>query len=211
MRWLTASVLPGPIFCFSLSRCPKARGGLQSHLSSLDVPVGVNLGAALDFAAGRVLRAPRWMHKAGLEWAFRLTLEPRRLVGRYVRNACFIGRMTLRDLRRRLCTPIGRCRRSAALTPTQRTISRTIPGNGGEGTSHNCARVADPAGAIDSASCSCRFCLFCRLSIVRPILTLPLMVFWEKTFVETEPDALDSLSSDVWGLDHTRSRGRNAL
>jgi N-acetylglucosaminyldiphosphoundecaprenol N-acetyl-beta-D-mannosaminyltransferase len=91
---------------------PKGERWLAAHLSSLDVPVGVNLGAALDFAAGRVLRAPRWMHKAGLEWAFRLTLEPRRLVGRYVRNACFIGRMTLRDLRRRLCTPIGRAERS---------------------------------------------------------------------------------------------------
>ncbi|WP_084166385.1 WecB/TagA/CpsF family glycosyltransferase [Stutzerimonas azotifigens] len=41
-------------------------------------------GAILDFAAGRFPRAPRLMQKAGLEWAFRLLMEPRRLFARYV-------------------------------------------------------------------------------------------------------------------------------
>jgi N-acetylglucosaminyldiphosphoundecaprenol N-acetyl-beta-D-mannosaminyltransferase len=68
---------------------------LHTHLSDLEVPVGVNLGAALDFAAGRITRAPRWMQKLGLEWAFRLMMEPRRLFSRYVRNAWFILRMAL--------------------------------------------------------------------------------------------------------------------
>jgi N-acetylglucosaminyldiphosphoundecaprenol N-acetyl-beta-D-mannosaminyltransferase len=68
---------------------------LFAHLSDLKIPVGVNLGAALDFAAGRVSRAPRWMQKLGLEWAFRLILEPRRLFSRYARNAWFILSMSL--------------------------------------------------------------------------------------------------------------------
>ena len=70
---------------------------LSAHLADLGVPLGVNLGAAIDFAAGRVDRAPRWMQQTGLEWAFRLLLEPRRLFPRYARNAWFILNMALRD------------------------------------------------------------------------------------------------------------------
>lgn len=41
-------------------------------------------GGLFDFVAGAKPRAPRWMQKAGLEWAFRLGLEPRRLMRRYM-------------------------------------------------------------------------------------------------------------------------------
>lgn len=41
-------------------------------------------GAAVDFLAGRVQRAPRWISEHGLEWSYRLALEPRRLAGRYL-------------------------------------------------------------------------------------------------------------------------------
>lgn len=75
---------------------PLGEQWLFANLDDLGVPVGVNLGAALDFAAGRVNRAPRWMQKTGLEWAFRLLLEPRRLFPRYARNAWFIVNMALR-------------------------------------------------------------------------------------------------------------------
>ncbi len=44
----------------------------------------IGCGAALDFAAGGVSRAPRWMQDAGLEWVARLSHEPRRLFKRYV-------------------------------------------------------------------------------------------------------------------------------
>lgn len=44
----------------------------------------IAVGATLDFEAGRVSRAPRWMSAAGLEWAFRLLMEPRRLWRRYL-------------------------------------------------------------------------------------------------------------------------------
>jgi N-acetylglucosaminyldiphosphoundecaprenol N-acetyl-beta-D-mannosaminyltransferase len=76
---------------------PLGEQWLSANLGDLGVPLGVNLGAAIDFAAGRVNRAPRWMQKIGLEWAFRLLLEPRRLFSRYARNAWFLVNMALRD------------------------------------------------------------------------------------------------------------------
>lgn len=48
------------------------------------VPVFVCVGAGLDFVAGAVRRAPRWMSRAGLEWLYRLVQEPRRLWRRYL-------------------------------------------------------------------------------------------------------------------------------
>jgi exopolysaccharide biosynthesis WecB/TagA/CpsF family protein len=44
----------------------------------------IGCGAAIPFAAGALPRAPRWMQRAGLEWAFRLLSEPRRLFRRYL-------------------------------------------------------------------------------------------------------------------------------
>lgn len=41
-------------------------------------------GGLFDFLSGKNARAPRWMQGAGLEWAYRIYLEPRRLAGRYL-------------------------------------------------------------------------------------------------------------------------------
>ena len=79
---------------------PRGERWLAANCDSLGVPVVANVGAAIDFAAGRVRRAPRWVQKYGLEWAFRLGIEPRRLVRRYARNAWFIARMVARDIQR---------------------------------------------------------------------------------------------------------------
>lgn len=46
----------------------------------------LGIGAAFDFLTGAIARAPEWMQKAGLEWAFRLAQEPRRLTGRYLQT-----------------------------------------------------------------------------------------------------------------------------
>ena len=78
---------------------PKGERWIERHLQALAVPVCIQIGASLDFAADRVRRAPRWMQKCGMEWAFRLWLEPRRLFGRYARNAWFIAQMIARDIR----------------------------------------------------------------------------------------------------------------
>jgi len=77
---------------------PHGERWLSNHFEDLGVPLAVNLGASLDFAAGRINRAPRWMQKSGLEWAFRLMLEPRRLFSRYARNARFLFVRVFQDL-----------------------------------------------------------------------------------------------------------------
>lgn len=46
----------------------------------------VGVGAAFDFHTGKVRQAPRWMQRSGLEWAFRLSQEPKRLWRRYFYN-----------------------------------------------------------------------------------------------------------------------------
>lgn len=48
------------------------------------VRIFMALGATIDFEAGNIPRAPQWMNAAGVEWAFRLWREPRRLWRRYL-------------------------------------------------------------------------------------------------------------------------------
>lgn len=49
-----------------------------------NVPVVIGVGAAFDMLSGEVARAPMWMRRCGLEWSFRLVIEPRRLWKRYL-------------------------------------------------------------------------------------------------------------------------------
>ncbi|MDX1952417.1 MAG: WecB/TagA/CpsF family glycosyltransferase [Verrucomicrobiota bacterium] len=63
--------------------CPKQEKWIAMHYQSLGVPVSVGVGATIDFLAGHVRRAPRWMQKSGTEWIFRLLQEPGRLLKRY--------------------------------------------------------------------------------------------------------------------------------
>jgi exopolysaccharide biosynthesis WecB/TagA/CpsF family protein len=61
------------------------------------------VGAFLDFTAGVVSRAPPWARRSGMEWAYRLALEPRRLLRRYIwGNPAFLLSMTSIALRHRL-------------------------------------------------------------------------------------------------------------
>lgn len=65
--------------------CPKQEKWIMEHRGRIPA-VMVAVGAAFDFIAGTKPQAPRWMMRAGLEWAFRLASEPRRLASRYFRN-----------------------------------------------------------------------------------------------------------------------------
>ena len=64
---------------------PKQEKWMARLRAELDAPVLVGVGAAFDFHAGLVRQAPNWMQAAGLEWAYRLVREPRRLWRRYLR------------------------------------------------------------------------------------------------------------------------------
>ena len=57
--------------------------------------VAICCGASLEFLSGRVARAPGWMQRAGLEWAFRLAAQPRRLARRYLIDGPVIFRIWL--------------------------------------------------------------------------------------------------------------------
>ena len=68
----------------------------------LEAPVLIGVGAAFDFHSGMVRQAPRWMQRSGLEWLFRLLVEPRRLWRRYVYdNPRFLWEFGLQMLRLR--------------------------------------------------------------------------------------------------------------
>jgi N-acetylglucosaminyldiphosphoundecaprenol N-acetyl-beta-D-mannosaminyltransferase len=87
---------------------PKGEFWIDEHLDELGVPVCVQVGATLDFVAGRVRRAPVFLQKTGLEWAFRIYTDPARLFPRYVRNAKFIfGRVAVELLSGRRKPPLN--------------------------------------------------------------------------------------------------------
>jgi N-acetylglucosaminyldiphosphoundecaprenol N-acetyl-beta-D-mannosaminyltransferase len=65
--------------------CPKQERWMVARRGRIPV-VMVGVGAALDFQSGLLRRAPIWMQKMGLEWFFRLLMEPRRLLPRYARH-----------------------------------------------------------------------------------------------------------------------------
>lgn len=63
---------------------PKQEKFLYKYKNRLNVPVSLGIGASIDFEAGNVNRAPRWMQKSGLEWFYRLCKEPKRMYKRYL-------------------------------------------------------------------------------------------------------------------------------
>jgi N-acetylglucosaminyldiphosphoundecaprenol N-acetyl-beta-D-mannosaminyltransferase len=80
---------------------PKQERWMAAHVGRLKAPALVGVGAAFDFHAGVKRQAPRWMQRNGLEWAFRLGTEPRRLWKRYlVNNPSFVWQVARARLRR---------------------------------------------------------------------------------------------------------------
>lgn len=78
------------ILCVALG-VPRQETWMQRHCASLPIRLAISVGAALDTQAGLRQRAPEWTHKLGLEWAYRLAREPRRLWRRYlIGNTHFI-------------------------------------------------------------------------------------------------------------------------
>jgi N-acetylglucosaminyldiphosphoundecaprenol N-acetyl-beta-D-mannosaminyltransferase len=84
---------------------PKQERWIDMNRDRLPVSVAIGVGCVLDLIAGRSHRAPRWMQKVGLEWAYRLAQEPRRLVGRYVTDAVWLVPIVAAGLRERMIAP----------------------------------------------------------------------------------------------------------
>ena len=80
-----------PDVVFVALGAPKQEIWIDKVRDSLRPAVFLAVGASLEFIAGTIPRAPAWISRAGLEWLFRLTLEPRRLWRRYlVRDRRFV-------------------------------------------------------------------------------------------------------------------------
>jgi N-acetylglucosaminyldiphosphoundecaprenol N-acetyl-beta-D-mannosaminyltransferase len=71
------------ILCVAVG-VPKQEIWMHEHCARLPIRLAIAVGAALDTQAGLRRRAPRWTHRIGLEWAYRLGHEPRRLWRRYL-------------------------------------------------------------------------------------------------------------------------------
>jgi N-acetylglucosaminyldiphosphoundecaprenol N-acetyl-beta-D-mannosaminyltransferase len=74
--------------------CPRQEVFAYAMRPLLDMPL-LAVGAAFDYHAGQLRRPPAWMQKRGLEWLWRLGLEPRRLWRRYlILNPAYLARLT---------------------------------------------------------------------------------------------------------------------
>jgi len=70
--------------------CPKQERWMARNCALVAAPL-IGVGAAFDYHAGTLRRAPLWWQTHGLEWLYRLGKEPRRLAGRYlVGNSLFL-------------------------------------------------------------------------------------------------------------------------
>ena len=78
---MTSSVHPDILIaCFG---CPKQEKWIYENYQKYDAKVSVCAGATVDFLAGNVNRAPKWMSDHGLEWFYRFLQEPKRMFKRY--------------------------------------------------------------------------------------------------------------------------------
>ncbi len=77
---------------------PKQEYYVTEMASKASRGVWLAVGAAFDFYAGPKPRAPKTLQKMGLEWAFRLATEPRRLARRYLTSNPVFIELALKEL-----------------------------------------------------------------------------------------------------------------
>lgn len=81
---------------------PKQEKWIAKMRDRLGVPVSIGVGGSFEMASGMLKRAPVWMQKVGLEWAYRFAQQPRRLFDRYVmRDIPHLGKAAVRAARER--------------------------------------------------------------------------------------------------------------
>jgi N-acetylglucosaminyldiphosphoundecaprenol N-acetyl-beta-D-mannosaminyltransferase len=81
---------------------PRQELWIRSNAGRIRVDVILPVGACLDYFAGEIPTPPRWLGPLGLEWAFRLASEPRRLWRRYLVEPFTLIPAVLQDVRRRV-------------------------------------------------------------------------------------------------------------
>ncbi len=79
---------------------------LQRHRARLEVPILMGVGGSFDVLTGYVARAPPWLRSVGMEWSWRLLMEPRKMWKRYLTtNTEFLWTAGREALARRLGAP----------------------------------------------------------------------------------------------------------
>jgi N-acetylglucosaminyldiphosphoundecaprenol N-acetyl-beta-D-mannosaminyltransferase len=84
-----------PHILFAGMGMPRQERWIAENLADLECDVVLQAGAVMDCIAGAVVTPPRWTGRLGLEWLFRLTIEPRRLAFRYLIEPWYIARLVL--------------------------------------------------------------------------------------------------------------------
>lgn len=77
---------------------PRQENWIADNREQLVAPAVVTVGAGNDYIAGITPAPPRWMGRVGLEWAYRLCKEPRRLWRRYLIEPCFLLPVAVKEL-----------------------------------------------------------------------------------------------------------------
>lgn len=107
-----------PDFLIVALSARKGQAWLQHNKHRIKAPVIGNLGAVVNFAAGTIARAPRWLQAAGLEWAWRIKEEPalwRRYVNDGLRLAHLLAFRAIPCCLQRLARPQSHCFRAATV------------------------------------------------------------------------------------------------
>ncbi|MGM0838449.1 MAG: WecB/TagA/CpsF family glycosyltransferase [Bacillota bacterium] len=81
---------------------PKQEEWISANLKYLETNINIGIGATLDFMANKVKRSPLILQKLGLEWAYRMLNEPKRLFKRYIIQDSYFILILLKDLKIRL-------------------------------------------------------------------------------------------------------------
>ena len=77
---------------------PKQEKWAYANMEKLNVGPIIGVGAAFDFAAGNIQRAPNWIQSIGFEWLWRLAHEPKRLLKRYLYDIVMFGYIFIVEL-----------------------------------------------------------------------------------------------------------------
>jgi N-acetylglucosaminyldiphosphoundecaprenol N-acetyl-beta-D-mannosaminyltransferase len=81
---------------------PKGEIFLYENSENIKAALALQIGASIDFIAGRIKRAPKWMQRIGLEWFYRFLKEPKRLFKRYFINDSYFIVLIIKDLFKRI-------------------------------------------------------------------------------------------------------------
>lgn len=120
---------------------PKQEKWIAEHVGQINATALIGVGAAFDFHSGNVNWAPSWVRKCGMEWAYRLTQEPRRMWRRNLDSPLFLSHVLMQSAGQRIRAVFSGARRPIAshsarpevvgLSPEQThellSASRTVP------------------------------------------------------------------------------------